>query len=169
MCFSSKYFGGPNSTGFPCGPRDAVEAASLNGFIAYETQGQLSLGRGYKVDRQEVVATVTVLEEWLEMDHRERLNLQERRFQVIQEALGGTPHVTTEQGFFARYCSMEMNVILDEAALGKTADQVKKELIAGDPGIWVFADGNMLVLAVDSMDDGDEHEVAWRLRDVLRS
>ena len=169
LCFSSKYFGGPNSTGFLCGSREAVEAAAMNGFIAYETQGQRSLGRGYKVDRQEVVATVTVLEEWLEMDHRERLNLQERRFQVIQEALGGILHVTIEQGFYARYCSMEMNVILDEAALGKTADQVKKELMAGDPGIWVFADGNMLVLAVDSMDDGDEHELAWRLRDLLRS
>ena len=168
VCFSSKYFGGPNSTGFLCGPREAVDAAALNGFMAYETGGRVSLGRGYKLDRQDVVATVTLLEEWLQMDHQKRLDLQERRFQVVQEALGGIPHVRTKQGFYDRYCSMEMNVILDEAALGKTAVQVKQELMSGDPAIWVFTDENKLVLAVDSMQDGDEHALAWRLRDLLQ-
>ena len=168
VCFSAKYFKGPNSTGFLCGPKEAVDAAALNGFMAYETGGRVSLGRGYKLDRQDVVATVTLLEEWLQMDHQKRLDLEERRFQVLQEALGGIPQVRTEQFFINRYCSMQMNVILDEAALGKTAVQVKQELMAGDPAIFVFADENKLVLAVDSMDDGDEHILAWRLRDLLQ-
>ena len=168
VCFSAKYFKGPNSTGFLCGPKESVDAAALNGFMAYETGGRHSLGRGYKLDRQDVVATVTQLEEWLQMDHQKRLDLEERRFQVLQEALGGIPQVRTEQWFVNRYCSMQMNVILDEAALGKTAVQVKQELMAGDPAIFVFADENKLVLAVDSMDDGDEHILAWRLRDLLQ-
>ena len=62
---------------------EAVKAAALNGFMAFETEKNRNMGRGYKIDRQEVVATVAVLREWLEMDHSARLTDQDRKFQVV--------------------------------------------------------------------------------------
>ncbi len=70
VCFGAKYFGSANSTGVLCGRKDMVEAAALHNFISFETQGSASLGRGDKVDRQEVVATVVALREWF--DHEPR-------------------------------------------------------------------------------------------------
>ena len=77
VCFSAKYMGGPNSVGFVCGRKPWVETAALHGFIAYEEDSR-SLGRGYKLDRQEVVAAVVAIQEWFVMDHRERFRAQER-------------------------------------------------------------------------------------------
>ena len=169
VCFGAKYMGGPNSAGFLCGSKEMVYAAALNGFMAYEMEDVHSFGRGYKLDRQEIIATLLTLKDWRAMDHDARLRSQERRFQVVQEALGGLPHLRTEQDFYARYPSMEMKVFLDEAALGKTAEQVEDELKAGDPSIWVWREENAIKLGMDCLDEGEEHIVAWRLRELLQS
>ncbi|MFQ5872592.1 MAG: aminotransferase class V-fold PLP-dependent enzyme [Dehalococcoidia bacterium] len=168
VCFSAKYMGGPNSAGFLCGKKPLVEAAALNAFIAYEMEDNNCFGRGFKVDRQEVVATVVVLREWFKLDHRERLRVQEMRFQVIVEALGGLPHVQTEQVWEKTLPWMTLNITLDENALGKTAAGVEQALRSGDPAIWLRADGNTLHMASHTLNPGEEHIVAERLREALR-
>ena len=93
VCFSGKYLGSAQSSGILCGRKDLVEAASLNNFISFEVEGSESfgnaIGRGYKIDRQEIVATVVALREWLTMNHEERFAIQERRIQTIESALKG--------------------------------------------------------------------------------
>ena len=169
VCFSAKYMGGPNSAGFLCGNSEAVEAAALNGFMAFETEKNRNMGRGYKIDRQEVVATVAVLKEWLEMDHDARLADQDRRFQVVAESLAGLPHIEMEQGWYDRYCSMEMKITLDEQALGRTAASVEEALREGDPRIWLWLEGSSLKLGVDTLLPGEERILARRLRQELTS
>ena len=71
--FGAKYIGAPNSTGILCGPRDLLEAAYLHSFIGFETSDYETLGRPLKLDRQEVVAVVVALREWLSMDHKVRI------------------------------------------------------------------------------------------------
>ena len=127
------------------------------------------MGRGYKIDRQEVVATVAVLREWLEMDHSARLTDQDRKFQVVAEGLAGLPHVEIEQGWYDRYCSMEMKITLDEQALGRTAASVEQALREGDPSIWLWLEGSSLKLGVDTLLPGEEHLLARRLREELAS
>ena len=167
VCFSSKYMEGPNTAGFLCGAGDAVEAARLNGFMAWEVEDNRNVGRGYKMDRGDIVATVVALREWLDMDHEERLREQDRRFQVIAEALAGVPHIRTEQGWFDRYCSMEMKVFLDEAALGRSTAQVEQALRDGDPAIWLWDEGDALKVGIDMLVEGEEHILARRLREEL--
>lgn len=167
VCFSAKYMEGPNTSGFLCGGGDAVEAARLNGFMAWEVEDNRNVGRGYKMDRGDIVATVVALREWLDMDHEERLRVQDRRFQVIAEALAGLPHLRTEQGWYDRYCSMEMKVFLDEAALGKSVTQVEQALRDGDPPIWMWNEGDSLKVGIDMLVDGEEHILAQRLRQEL--
>ena len=167
VCFSSKYMGGPNTAGFLCGRADAVEAARLNGFMAWEFEDTKNLGRGYKMDRGDIVATVVALREWLNMDHRERLREQEKRFAVIGEALSGLPHVRTEEGWFDGYCSMEMKVYVDEAGLGRSVSQIEEALRGGEPGIWLWDEGDCLKVGVDMLEEEDVHVLARRLREEL--
>ncbi len=165
--FGGKYFGSLNSAGLLCGRRDLVEAAALNGFIAYEVEDSHCLGRGYKVDRQEVIATFVALREWLTMDHEERFRIQEERLQVISDGLADLPHVKTERVGEGRSAWMGLRVILDEAALGKTATSVEQALRAGDPCIWMRAHGDGLFVAVSPLRNGEERVIVERLQELL--
>ncbi len=99
VCFGAKYLGAQNSAGILCGRKELIQAAKLNGFVGYEAQRSRSLGRGYKLDRQEVIGVTVALREWLTMDHEERLQQQVERIETICQALADLPNVQTEQAW----------------------------------------------------------------------
>jgi len=168
ICFGSKYLSAFNSAGILCGRSDLVEAASRNGFVGYETYINRSMGRGYKLDRQEVIGVVVALREWLSMDHEERLQQQADRIQAISRTLADVPHVKAEtQWNPEREAWMRLHVGLDEAALGKSAKAIADELKTGEPSIWVRVDQNDLYVMVNTMQEGETEIVANRLRQVL--
>ena len=91
VCFGGKYLGSGNSTGILCGNGEYVSKGAVsNGFTGFET-GNNSIGRGYKVDRQEVVGTTIALRHWLDTDHEQRLQLQSERISQIADGLAGIP------------------------------------------------------------------------------
>jgi hypothetical protein len=93
----------------------------------------------------------------------------ERRGQVIQQGVAGLAHVATEWLPDERTLSSSVRLTLDEAALGKTADQVSQALRDGSPSIWAGSRDNTLYLCVTEFFEGDEYVVAERLREVLSS
>lgn len=167
VCFGAKYFGSTHSSGILCGKKEAVEAAALNNFIAYETRDNRSLGRGYKVDRQEVVATVVALQEWFSINHEERFALQEQRIQTFIKALEGIPHITLQRLWERQGPWLRLQVTLDEPALGKTALAVQQALRQGNPSIRLRAEANRLLIAVHTLREGEDHIAAQRLREAL--
>ncbi|MCS7206979.1 MAG: aminotransferase class V-fold PLP-dependent enzyme [Dehalococcoidia bacterium] len=167
VCFGAKYFGSTHSTGVLCGKKGAVEAATLNNFIAYETHDNHAIGRGYKVDRQEVVATVVALQEWFQMNHEERFAQQERRIHTILQALEGIPHITTQRLWERQGPWMRLMVTLNEQPLGKTAVAVQQALRQGNPSIRIRAEGNNLLIAVHTLREGEDAIVAQHLRAAL--
>lgn len=167
VCYGAKYFGALNSTGILCGRKELVDAAFLHSFIGFETSATRSLGRPLKVDRQEVIAVVVALQEWLNMDHTARLAEHERKAQVIRQAIDGIPHVTAEWAPDARSLSSGVRITLDENALGKTAAQIIQALRDGTPSIWVRGGGNSFHVAVPLLTEEDVPVVAARLREVL--
>ncbi len=167
VCFGGKYFGSVQSTGLLCGRQELVEAAALNGFIAYENYDNRALGRGYKVDRLEIMATISALREWFTTDHAERFAVQDRRIQTIARGLAGLPHVRTERIWERQGPWMLLRVTIDEAKLGKTIAAVEKGLQDGDPCIRIRVEGGQMVLAVHTLLDGEDQIVAARLRQVL--
>ena len=169
VCFGAKYFGSANSTGVLCGRKDMVEAAALHNFISFETQGSASLGRGYKVDRQEVVATVVALREWFTMNHEDRFAVQEERIHTIARALTNVPHVTTERYRERQGPWFLLRITFDESALGKTAASIEQALRDGDPPIRVRVDGGQIRVAVHTLREGEDSVVAERMREVLSS
>jgi len=167
VCFGAKYLGSANSTGFMCGRKDMVEAAALNGFIAFETHDNHAFGRGFKVDRQEIVATVVAVREWFAMDHKARFAVQERRIETIARALAGVPDVTTERIWQRQGAWLQLRVSLGGSRSGKTAASVHDALKDGDPSIKVRLEGDQILLAVHNLKDGEDAIVAEALRRAL--
>ncbi|MDR7555575.1 MAG: hypothetical protein QN157_08215 [Armatimonadota bacterium] len=167
VCFGAKYFGAVNSAGVVCGTRQAVEAVIQNNFVAYESADTQALGRGYKVDRHEVIATVVALEEWFALDHEARLAQQERRLRAIAAALEGLAGVRAELVWEQPSPWKRLVVRLDEARVGTTAAAVEAALREGEPSIRVRVEDHALVLAAHTLDDGDVEIVGRRLRQVL--
>jgi D-glucosaminate-6-phosphate ammonia-lyase len=167
VCFGGKYFGSVQSTGLLCGRKDLVEAAAANGFIAYETLDNRALGRGYKVDRQEIIATLVALREWFATDHEERLALQARRTETIAQGLTGLPHVKAERVWERKGPWMMLRVTVDEAKLGKPVASIETALRDGEPSIRIRVEDGQIALAVHTLQDGEDRIVAERLRQVL--
>jgi L-seryl-tRNA(Ser) seleniumtransferase len=171
VCFGSKYFGGPNSAGILCGRRELVAAAATQSFVGYETSGHRTFGRPLKLDRQEIVAVVVALREWLTMDHEARLRRDADMASAIARHLEGIPHVTagmqTESGP-AQWVdrAARLRVEVDQRG-GRTAAQVAEALARGNPSILLHVEGDALVLAVATLWDGDEEVVGRRLREEL--
>jgi L-seryl-tRNA(Ser) seleniumtransferase len=168
VCYGAKYFGACNSTGILSGRKALVDAAFLHSFVGFESTASRSVGRPLKVDRQEVIAVVVALREWLTMDHAPRLEEHQRRAQVLLQALEGIPHVAAEWSPDARGLSSGVRVTLDEAALRKTAAQVIQALQDGNPSIWVRGSGRTFHVNVAHLIEGEEQIVAARLRELLR-
>ena len=94
----AKYIGGPNSSGILCGKKALVDAAAKQGFIGFDmaTNGK-AFGRPLKLDRQEIIAVVVALQEWMAMDHERRLaNLDRRASRPSGASLEGLPGVNLE-------------------------------------------------------------------------
>ena len=168
VCFGGKYLGSGNSTGILCGNSDMVSAARLNGFTGFET-GNNSVGRGYKVDRQEVMGTTIALRHWLEADHEQRLQVQSERISQISAGLSGLSHVNTENMWEQDGSGpwMRLRVHWDEEASGRTAEQVAEALGAGSPAIFCRAEGGGLNLAVHTLREGETEILLRRLQEEL--
>ncbi|MBI2940478.1 MAG: hypothetical protein HYY04_08580 [Chloroflexi bacterium] len=166
VCFGAKYFGAPNSTGILCGRRDLVEAAAAQTFVSFETTPYRTFGRPLKVDRQEVIAVVVALREWMSMDHDARLRGYDQKVRVMAGYLEGLPRVSIsvlpEYGPATR-----LRVELDSASSGKALGAVIEGLRTGDPSIWVSNDDRALLLSPATLSDGEEHVVGERLRRLL--
>ncbi len=167
LCFGAKYLSAQNSAGILCGRSDLIGAAKLNGFVGYERQLTRSMGRGYKLDRQEIVAVTVALREWLTIDHEERLQQQADRIQMLQQALAGLPHVQSRNAWNPeREPWMRMLVSIDPAS-GKTPASVAETLRNGDPSIWLRPEGDDLAVVVHTLQEDEVAIVAERLRAAL--
>jgi seryl-tRNA(Sec) selenium transferase len=164
--YGAKYFDAPNSTGVLCGRRDLVDAAAAHGFIGFEAGPYRAFGRPMKLDRQEIVAVVVALREWMMMDHQARFEGYARRVGKLQKELEGIPgidllpHGDPVTG---------LRITLDEGALGVTAAELADALQDGDPSIWLRAQQGALTVSVATIVDGDELVIADRLKRLLSS
>ena len=170
VCFGAKYLGAQNSAGILCGRKELVQAAKLNGFVGYEAQRSRSLGRGYKLDRQEVIGVTVALREWLTMDHEERLQQQVERIETICHALADLPNVQTEQAWNPeREAWIQLRITVAGADDAKL-DAICQQLRQGDPSIWLRPtfEGGQLAVMVNTLQEGETEIVAQRLRHALR-
>ncbi len=165
VCFGAKYMGAPQSSGFLCGRKELVDAASDQGFIAFQENGGLSFGRPMKLDKQEVVGVVTAVERWVTMNHEDRLLVYEERLETARRILTGTPGVDLEIVNVPQYYGSSLIVTVDPEVVGKTAQDIADELDGGNPRIWVMmANERSFEVNAHGLNKGEEFIVAEHIR-----
>ena len=165
VCFGGKYFNAPHSTGFICGRKDLIEVVRRHGFI-----GPRPVGRGMKVDRQEIIGLVTAIDIWLSTNHKVRSKEQDGRYAVLAEGLENLDGVSCEVHHQERSHTLSnLHVTFDTAISGKDAAQVSHELDAGTPRIKVNTHGKeTIVINAYTLNQGEEDIIANALRHLLR-
>lgn len=168
VCFGAKYLGAPQSAGFVCGKKDLIDAVVDHGFIGFQTGGGLAFGRPMKLDKQEIVGVVTAIEQWFIMNHEDRLIGYEERLSAISKGLQGVPGVESDLEVVDQYYVTTLQVKIDTATVGKTAQDVADELDAGSPRIWVtVVDDDTISVNSHALNEGESVIVAERLRVAL--
>jgi L-seryl-tRNA(Ser) seleniumtransferase len=172
VCFSAKYFGGPNAGGFVVGTRAMIDAVTANNFTRYESGAHRTLGRPFKLDRQTVVGVVTAFEEWLAMDHPARWARYVRQVTHLRDRLSSLPGCQTTARYFTmdeRLVPQPVNAMVLELAAGHrlTPAAVADQLAGGDPSIACVAEADKLIFCFDVIDDEEVDQVARRLIEIL--
>jgi uncharacterized pyridoxal phosphate-dependent enzyme len=167
VCYSSKYFGGPNAAGFVQGRKELVETVALHTFLGIETQartiGAYSIGRGYKMDRQTVAAMLFALKRWMTMDHeKERIQPAIRRRDYILKELADLSKVKMS-AYPENFVSGHVLGVQLTFENEKAAEETVRKLREGNPAIWIR--GNIINTLF--LKDGEEKIVAKRLKEIL--
>jgi D-glucosaminate-6-phosphate ammonia-lyase len=154
---------GPQSAGLLLGRKELIAAARLNA-----PPNSNSVGRGMKVNKEEMLGMLVALELYLERDHDRDMREFEKRADVIRSAAAAVSGVTAEVFVpdIANHVP-HVRIAWDAAALGLTPADTVKALKDGEPSIGARTDGDTLVIGVWMMRSGEDKIVARRLRHVL--
>lgn len=167
VCFSAKYYGGPNAAGFVCGTRALVEAVGTNDFTRFESGEHHRYGRPFKLDRQIIVATYVALREWLEGDHDERREAYERRVEVLRDHLAHNPGLELAPMCFTMEETLAEAPVNCLVIRGRPPESVDAALREGTPSILAHVVGDAIVVVVETVADEDVELLAERLAESL--
>jgi uncharacterized pyridoxal phosphate-dependent enzyme len=154
---------GPQSAGLLIGRKDLIAAARLNASPNGNT-----IGRGLKVNKEEMVGMLAALERYLALDHAVEFREFEKRAETIRRSASAVSGVNAEV-FVPEVANHvpHVRIAWDAAGKGITPAEVVKTLRDGEPSIGTRSEGNALVIGVWMMQPGDDKIVARRLREVL--
>jgi len=154
---------GPQSAGLLLGRKGLIAAARLNGPPNGNT-----VGRGMKVNKEEMLGILAAIELYLETDHDAENREFEKRAEEIRKSAAAVPGVKAEV-FVPEVANHvpHVRVSWNAAAAGMTAADVVTALRDGEPSIGTRSEGETLVFGVWMMRPGEEKIVARRLRQVL--
>jgi uncharacterized pyridoxal phosphate-dependent enzyme len=154
---------GPQSAGLLLGRKNLIAAARLNAPPNGNT-----IGRGLKVNKEEMVGMLAALERYLALDHAGERRELDKRADTIRRSTAAVPGVTAEI-FVPEVANHvpHVRIAWDPAARGMTPAQAVAALREGTPSIGTRAEGNALVVGVWMMRPGEDKIVARRVREVL--
>src|SRR6266581_1894522 len=153
---------GPQSAGLLLGRQDLIAAARLNAPPNGNT-----VGRGMKVNKEEMVGLLAALELYLEKDHEQEKREFEKRAEEIRKSAAAVQGVKAEV-FVPEVANHVPHVRISwEGADEAAATAAVKAMRDGEPSIGIRSEGNTLVIGVWMMQPGEDAVVARRLRQVL--
>jgi len=165
VCFSGgKGLAGPQSTGLLLGRKDLIAAARANNSPASDT-----IGRGMKVNKEEMLGILAALESFLKRDHAKEWREWERRAGRIIDAAVSVPGVKAEMYLpevFNRW--PHVRVTWDQERLRARPAEIIRKMREGEPSILIWSARNALDIGVITLRSGEDKIVARRLRQVLR-
>lgn len=155
---------GPQGTGVLCGRSDLIEAAYAN------ASPHQFIGRGLKVAKEEIVGLSIALEIFLNEDEKEENRKYREMCDQVVDALIEVPgiNVKTECDVYD-YLIPTAVISFDSDRQGLSRDEVWKQMVEGDPKIYLSNLGNPNELAVDPFNiaDSELEIVINRLQELL--
>ena len=164
VCFSGgKGIRGPQSAGLLLGRKDLVKAARLSAPPRGST-----IGRGMKVNKEEVLGMLVALETYLSRDHEADWKLWEGQIKQINDSVADIPGVETEIHVpeIANHVP-SIRVRWDQEKIAMTPNEVRDALRKGHPSIETVGGGESVDMTTWMLQAGEERIVGKRLAEIL--
>jgi L-seryl-tRNA(Ser) seleniumtransferase len=164
VCISGgKAMCGPQSAGILMGRKDLIAAARLS---APPRGG--NIGRGMKVNKEEIVGMYVALEKYINQDHDAEWKMWESKIDFIKTAVNSVEGVTTEISVppIANHTPL-LFIKWDESKVKTSNKDLMLKLRNGSPSIEVMANGTGINITVFMLQEGEEKIVAKRVREEL--
>jgi len=164
VCFSGgKGIRGPQSAGLLLGRKDLIKAARLSAPPRGDT-----VGRGMKVNKEEVLGMYVALEHYLQRDHQKDWELWEGQINHISDAATSVDGVETEKHVpeIANHVP-SLRIKWDQEKLGIKPSGARENLRMGHPSIQTVGNDEYIGITTWMMREGEEYIVARRLKEIL--
>ena len=147
------------------GRKDLIAAARLS---APPRGG--NIGRGMKVNKEEVLGMYVALEKYINQDHEAEWKMWEGKIDSITKSVSSITGVTTEVSVppVANHTPL-LFIKWDETKIKTTNKDLMLKLRNGSPSIEVMANGTGINITVFMLKEGEEKIVAKRVREELLS
>lgn len=155
---------GPQSSGLILGRRDLIAACAFNACP------RPFIGRPMKAGKEEIVGLMAAVRWYLDLDHIELMQTYEDQVNWVIAAFSGIPHVNARRNFpsEAGQPMPRAEIILDEAALGISRDEVLHQLYAGSPTIHLAPAGlNGIFVNPQTLHPGQEKVIVERIKRTI--
>lgn len=154
---------GPQSAGLLLGKRKYVEAARMHTPPRGET-----IGRGMKVNKEEVLGMLVALELYLGKDHDSEWKMWESQIQLISDAALSVNGVETEIHVppHANHVP-SLRISWNEKKVKISPPDFRKELMEGHPSIQTVGGSDSVGITTWMMQPGQERIVAKRVKEIL--
>ncbi|MBU2906785.1 MULTISPECIES: aminotransferase class V-fold PLP-dependent enzyme [Arenibacter] len=156
---------GPQSAGLLLGKRDLIKAARIH----TPPRGS-TIGRGMKVNKEEVLGMLVALEMYLAKDHEKEWELWENQIKLISDSALSVKGVQTEIHVppYANHVP-SLRIKWDSNLVKISPEEARKKLMEGHPAIATVGDKETIGITTWMMDPGQERIVAKRLKEVLEN
>jgi len=165
VCVSGgKGIRGPQSTGILMGKKGLIAAARLN---APPRGG--NIGRGMKVNKEEILAMYVALEKYINLDHDKQWKIWEDRIATIENAAKKVKGVTTSV-MVPPVANRTPTLIIswDNSKVKVTKEEFMDRLRKGNPSIEVMGGkDNSITITSWNLQSGQEKMVASRIKEEL--
>ena len=156
---------GPQSAGLLLGKKEYIEAARLHTPPRGET-----IGRGMKVNKEEVLGMLAALELYLSKDHQAEWKMWEDQIDLISESAKSVSGVETTIHVppHANHVP-SLKIRWDQSKVNISPDNVRKILRDGSPSIETVGNKNEIGITTWMMVPGQEKIVAKKIKKILKS
>ena len=156
---------GPQSAGLLLGKRKYIEAARMHTPPRGET-----IGRGMKVNKEEVLGMLAALELYLQKDHKAEWAMWEAQIKLISDSALKIKGVETEV-HVPKYANHvpSLRIRWNQNLVKITPNEVRDQLKNGHPSIQTVGDNSSVGITTWMMVPGQERIVAIRISEILSS